>query len=92
MFNKELLGKMKKGAWLVNTARGGICERDAIVEALESGQLGGESAHSILTLAVILFTFSYMASAGMASCVETHLLRVVASFACFYMSKCICMR
>lgn len=41
MFNKELLGKMKKGAWLVNTARGGICERDAIVEALESGQLGG---------------------------------------------------
>ena len=41
MFNKEMLGKMKKGAFLVNTARGGICERDAIVEALESGQLGG---------------------------------------------------
>lgn len=41
MFNKEVLGKMKKGAFLVNTARGGICERDAIVEALESGQLGG---------------------------------------------------
>ena len=43
MFNKEVLGKMKKGAFLVNTARGGICERDAIVEALESGQLGGKS-------------------------------------------------
>ena len=42
MFDKELIGKMKKGAFLVNTARGGICERDAIVEALESGQLGGE--------------------------------------------------
>ena len=48
MFNKQLLGKMKKGAWLVNTARGGICEPDAIVEALESGQLGGESADSTL--------------------------------------------
>lgn len=42
MFNKELLGKMKKGAFLVNTARGGIADRDAIVEALESGQLGGK--------------------------------------------------
>ena len=33
---------MKKGAHLVNTARGGICDTDAIVEALESGQLGGK--------------------------------------------------
>ena len=45
MFNKEMLGKMKKGAFLVNTARGGICERDAIVEALESGQLGGKPSN-----------------------------------------------
>ncbi len=41
MFNKETIGKMKKGAYLVNTARGGICDRDAVVEALESGQLAG---------------------------------------------------
>lgn len=52
MFNKEMLGKMKKGAFLVNTARGGICERDAIVEALESGQLGG--APSSLPLQPVL--------------------------------------
>jgi formate dehydrogenase len=32
---------MKRGAYLVNTARGKICDRDAIVRALESGQLGG---------------------------------------------------
>ena len=50
MFNKEMLGKMKKGAFLVNTARGGICERDAIVEALESGQLGGEPSSLALQL------------------------------------------
>ena len=37
MFNDKLIGKMKRGAYLVNTARGKICDRDAIVRALESG-------------------------------------------------------
>jgi formate dehydrogenase len=41
MFNDELLGSMKRGAYLINTARGKICDRDAIVRALESGQLAG---------------------------------------------------
>lgn len=41
MFNDQLIGKMKRGAYLVNTARGKICDRDAIVRALESGQLAG---------------------------------------------------
>jgi formate dehydrogenase len=41
MFNDTLLGMMKRGAYLVNTARGKICDRDAIVRALESGQLAG---------------------------------------------------
>ena len=41
MFNDELIGRMKRGAYLVNTARGKICDRDAIVRALESGQLAG---------------------------------------------------
>jgi formate dehydrogenase len=41
MFNDELIAKMKRGAYLVNTARGKICDRDAIVRALESGQLAG---------------------------------------------------
>jgi formate dehydrogenase len=41
MFNDALIGKMKRGAYLVNTARGKICDRDAIVRALESGQLAG---------------------------------------------------
>src|SRR6202142_637101 len=31
MFNDELLGKMKRGSYIVNTARGAICDRDAIV-------------------------------------------------------------
>src|SRR5713226_9214992 len=41
LFNDALLGQMKRGAYLVNTARGKICDRDAVVRALESGQLAG---------------------------------------------------
>jgi len=41
LFNKQLLSTMKKGSYIVNTARGKICDRKAIVEALESGQLAG---------------------------------------------------
>ena len=41
LFNDKLLAKMKRGAYLVNTARGKICDRDALVRALKSGQLAG---------------------------------------------------
>ena len=41
LFNDELIGAMKRGAYLINTARGKICDRDAVVRALESGQLAG---------------------------------------------------
>ena len=41
MFNKETIGMMKKGSFLVNNARGAICDPPAVVEALKSGQLRG---------------------------------------------------
>jgi formate dehydrogenase len=41
LFDDVLIAKMKRGAYLVNTARGKICDRDAVVRALESGQLAG---------------------------------------------------
>ncbi|MEO6196788.1 MAG: NAD-dependent formate dehydrogenase [Dehalococcoidia bacterium] len=41
LFNDALIGKMKRGAYLVNTARGKICDRDAVARALESGRLAG---------------------------------------------------
>ncbi|EUJ41822.1 NAD-dependent formate dehydrogenase [Brochothrix campestris] len=41
MINRASLKDFKKGAYLINTARGKLCERDAIVGALESGQLAG---------------------------------------------------
>ena len=41
LFDAEMISKMKKGAYIINTARGKICNREAIAEALESGQLSG---------------------------------------------------
>jgi len=41
LFDEKMLSKMKRGAYIVNTARGKIVNRDAIVKALESGQLAG---------------------------------------------------
>ncbi len=41
MFNDALISKMKRGSYLINTARGKICDRDAVVRALESNHLAG---------------------------------------------------
>ena len=41
LFDTAMISKMKKGAYIVNTARGKICDKDAIAAALESGHLSG---------------------------------------------------
>jgi len=41
LFNAELIAKMKRGAYLINTARGKIANRDDVAAALRSGQLAG---------------------------------------------------
>jgi len=41
LFNDDLISKMRRGSYLVNTARGKICDKDAITRALETGQLAG---------------------------------------------------
>lgn len=41
MINKDAFAKMKKGAFLVNTARGPVVDERDLVDALRGGQLGG---------------------------------------------------
>ncbi|MEV7439318.1 NAD-dependent formate dehydrogenase [Streptomyces griseoviridis] len=41
LFDDELISTMKRGAYLVNTARARIADRDAVERALRSGQLAG---------------------------------------------------
>lgn len=41
MFDEDMLNTMKRGSYIVNTARGKICDREAIARSLESGHLAG---------------------------------------------------
>jgi formate dehydrogenase len=41
LFDGKLISTMKRGSYIINTARGKICDRNAIAEALKSGQLAG---------------------------------------------------
>jgi formate dehydrogenase len=41
LFDDAMLSKMRPGSYLVNTARAKICDRDAVVRALERGHLAG---------------------------------------------------
>jgi len=41
MISEEQLRLMKKGAYLINMSRGGIVDEKALLEALQSGKLGG---------------------------------------------------
>jgi len=41
LFDAAMIARMKRGAYLINTARGKICDREAVATACESGQLAG---------------------------------------------------
>lgn len=41
LINRESLARMKQGAYLINTSRGGLVDADALIKAIESGHLAG---------------------------------------------------
>jgi formate dehydrogenase len=48
LFDMNMIGRMKRGAYLVNTARGDICDPEAVNRALEMGQLAGYATDTLL--------------------------------------------
>ena len=41
LINDDVFGKCRKGVRVINVARGGIIDEDALLRALESGQCAG---------------------------------------------------
>ena len=67
LFDAPMIDRMKRGAYLVNTARDAICDRSAITRALETEQLAGYAADTSATCPLPLAGGSLAAQARAAA-------------------------
>lgn len=58
LFNRQRIGQMKRGAFIINTGRGSLLDTEALIPALESGKLGG-AALDVLEGEEGVFYFDY---------------------------------
>ena len=73
LINKDNVGLIKKGAYLINTARGAVVETDALVTALKNGVLAGAGLDVLEEEGVIKEEMEYVTkSSG-----ESHDLKTV---------------
>jgi D-3-phosphoglycerate dehydrogenase len=49
LLNKDAFAKMKKGVYIVNTARGPLIDEEALIAALDAGQVGGAALDVVTT-------------------------------------------
>ena len=70
LVNAELLKSFKDHAWLVNTARGAICDNDAVAAAVKSGKLNG------------MFTTAFMAGLISSETLHSYQATLVMSGTC----------
>ncbi len=79
LINRESFAKFKKGAYLINTARGAVVETDALVDALKSGVIAGAGLDVLeeegeLNEEVALLTAPHPAEDALKTALENHYL------------------
>jgi D-lactate dehydrogenase len=79
LINKENIGQFKKGAYLINTARGAVVETEALVGALKSGLLAGAALDVLeeegdLADPTVLLTAPHPNEAALKTTLDNHYL------------------
>lgn len=79
LINRKTIAQMKKGVFIVNTARGGIIDTDALVKALREGRVAGVALDVLEEESEVkeefsLLTKQFKATANLKTILEDHLL------------------
>lgn len=62
LINAEAFAKCKKGVKIINCARGGIVDEDALLEALKTGQCGGAGLDVFVQVSQLMGVVFYLKS------------------------------